>query len=520
MIDKFKIKYQSDPKLRQRVKLIGAGCAVLFVLYLVAEFVLEPKPDRPKVSYGVQVDTLINNQAENPFEQEGIAARVTELKEMYRRGTSEHDQRIAELEKKLSEQVQENRGLETRVKSVQTETRDEFEDRFEILAQQFEKRLLGAGNNATGGPEVAMVEGMPSWEMPTTGSTSDAVHEETYVPEKQSAKSSYADMMSEWEHERDLADITNNGNGQRPETGRSSPSPLGMPGSGQKLNQKEKQKEVTELAVNIVNRSGRFTLSEFGTVVSQDNPEDTESPDPSETVKRDGATVVTSREQQERMSPDKPKAPAEAFMPAGSLISGVLMTGVDAPTDKSASAEPHPVLIRVKKEAILPSRYRLDIRECFIIGSAHAKLNTSRAYIRAERISCVRDDGGVIESPMKAYAVGGDAKHGLAGTIVSRQGTVIARSIVAGFLSGLSTAFTPAQVPVVVDSTNGNQIFSSARPQDVGAVAGYNGLATAAEKVSEYYLRIAEDLYPVVEINAGRKIDLILIQGMKLAIRG
>jgi conjugal transfer pilus assembly protein TraB len=209
-----------------------------------------------------------------------------------------------------------------------------------------------------------------------------------------------------------------------------------------------------------------------------------------------------------------------AYMPAGSLIGGILMTGVDAPTDKSAEAEPHPVLIRVKREAILPSRFRLDIRECFIIGEAHAKLNTSRAYIRANRISCIRSDGGVIEAKMKAYAVDTDSKIGLTGQIVSRQGTVIARSIMAGFLSGLSQAFTPTQVPVIIDSTDGNQVFQSASAGDVGAVAGYNGLATAAEKVSDYYLKIAEDLYPVVELNAGRKIDLILLQGMALDVRG
>jgi conjugal transfer pilus assembly protein TraB len=77
-----------------------------------------------------------------------------------------------------------------------------------------------------------------------------------------------------------------------------------------------------------------------------------------------------------------------------------------------------------------------------------------------------------------------------------------------------------AERALIIDSTDGNQVFQSASAGDVGAVAGYNGLATAAEKVSDYYLKIAEDLYPVVELNAGRKIDLILLQGMALDVRG
>lgn len=516
MLKKLKINYQSDPKLRQRVKLIGAGVAFMVVLYLIAEFVIQPVPDRPKVAYSVEVNNLTNNQAQNPFEQEGVAARVNELKEMYRRGTSEHDQRIADLEKKLTSQVQENRNLESRFESVQTETRDDFEDRFEILAQQFEKRLIGAGDNGTDGPRVADLKDMANWNANNLNVPDDSAPSAA-VPDQQSADSSYAEMMNEWEQERETAQA--NGDSAFPSSGKSRPSPQGMPGPGQNLQQGKDQSVAPLLAVNIVNGSGRFTLSDSGTVVSETSSEKAGGEKGTETSKREGATVVTSREVQERMAPEQQEDKG-AYMPAGSLIGGILMTGVDAPTDKSAEAEPHPVLIRVKREAILPSRFRLDIRECFIIGEAHAKLNTSRAYIRANRISCIRSDGGVIEAKMKAYAVDTDSKIGLTGQIVSRQGTVIARSIMAGFLSGLSQAFTPTQVPVIIDSTDGNQVFQSASAGDVGAVAGYNGLATAAEKVSDYYLKIAEDLYPVVELNAGRKIDLILLQGMALDVRG
>jgi len=516
MLNKLKIKYQSDAKFRQRAKLLGAGSGVMVVLYLIAEFVIVPVPDRPRVSYNVEVDALINNQADNPFEQEGVAARVNELKEMYRRGTSEHDQRIADLEKKLTSQVQENRNLESRFESVQTETRDDFADRFEILAQQFEKRLMAPGESGLDGPRVADLKDMANWKVDNTNVPDDPA-DGAAVPDQQSADSSYAEMMNEWAQERAMAQ--SNGDSAFPSPANSRPSPQGIPGPGQNLQQGKDQSAPPLLAVNIVNGSGRFMLSDSGTVVAASAPEKTDDNDGPQTSKREGATVVTSREEQERMAPDKQKDKG-AYMPAGSLIGGILMTGVDAPTDKSAEAEPYPVLIRVKREAILPSRFRLDIRECFIIGEAHAKLNTSRAYIRANRISCIRSDGGVIETKIKAYAVDTDSKIGLTGQIVSRQGTVIARSIMAGFLSGLSQAFTPTQVPVIIDSTDGNQVFQSASAGDVGAVAGYNGLATAAEKVSDYYLKIAEDLYPVVELNAGRKIDLILLQGIALDVRG
>ena len=40
------------------------------------------------------------------------------------------------------------------------------------------------------------------------------------------------------------------------------------------------------------------------------------------------------------------------YLPAGSIISGTLITGLDAPTHESARREPFPALLRIQKEAI------------------------------------------------------------------------------------------------------------------------------------------------------------------------
>src|SRR3546814_6203967 len=53
---------------------------------------------------------------------------------------------------------------------------------------------------------------------------------------------------------------------------------------------------------------------------------------------------------------------------------------------------PFPSLIRIKNEAILPNRFRADFRECFLIAGGWGDLSSERAYLRAERLSCVRND--------------------------------------------------------------------------------------------------------------------------------
>jgi conjugal transfer pilus assembly protein TraB len=141
---------------------------------------------------------------------------------------------------------------------------------------------------------------------------------------------------------------------------------------------------------------------------------------------------------------------AEAIViPAGSLLRGVLLSGMDAPTGRQARRDPYPALVRLKHEAILPNRFRADVRECFITVAGYGELSSERAFLRTEVITCVRHDGGVIEVPMDGYAVGEDGKVGLRGRLVSKQGQVIARAMQVSFLQGISDVFNKSTVTTI-----------------------------------------------------------------------
>ncbi|PIV81625.1 conjugal transfer protein TraB, partial [bacterium CG17_big_fil_post_rev_8_21_14_2_50_64_8] len=45
---------------------------------------------------------------------------------------------------------------------------------------------------------------------------------------------------------------------------------------------------------------------------------------------------------------------------------------------------------------------------------------TERAQLRTETLSCVREDGRVIEAELEGYAVGEDGKVGMRGRLVSK----------------------------------------------------------------------------------------------------
>jgi conjugal transfer pilus assembly protein TraB len=208
------------------------------------------------------------------------------------------------------------------------------------------------------------------------------------------------------------------------------------------------------------------------------------------------------------------------FLPAGSILSGTLLTGLDAPTNGGAKSEPWPALLRIKMEAILPNRWTLDVRECFLIAGAYGDLSSERAYMRAETISCVRTDGRAIEVALDAFGVGNDGKAGIRGRVVHKNGQLIAQSLLAGFVGGVAEATKPQAIPTL-DTTqqNGRTTFNEPFFEDVMTAGAYSGASNAAEKIADYLLDVASNIFPVIEVDAGRQMDFVLQRGVMLRIR-
>lgn len=208
----------------------------------------------------------------------------------------------------------------------------------------------------------------------------------------------------------------------------------------------------------------------------------------------------------------------DMFLPAGSIMSGTLITGLDAPTSNQSKEDPFPALLRVKHEAILPNRYRMDIRECFLIASGYGDLSSERAYMRAERMSCVKTDGTVIEVAIDAYAVGEDGKAGVRGRLVSKNGQIIGNALLSGFVSGITQAFAPQRVQSIRTNVMSGQAqaFQYPSPEMIGGQGLMGGVKGAAEQIADYYLQMAKNIFPIIEIDAGRKMDFIIVRGVML----
>lgn len=204
---------------------------------------------------------------------------------------------------------------------------------------------------------------------------------------------------------------------------------------------------------------------------------------------------------------------SHSYVPSGSFFRAALLGGLDAPTGGQAQSNPHPVLMRVQDNAFLPNRYRFKVKECFALGASYGDISAERAYIRLESLSCVRHDGQAIDVPVKGYVVGEDGKAGMRGRLVSKQGQVLANALVSGIGAGIGQAF---QQSATTYSTNPLGTVGTLDPaKQIQAGVG-NGVGKALDRLSQYYITLAEKMFPIIEVDAGRTVDVVFTKGFSL----
>lgn len=215
------------------------------------------------------------------------------------------------------------------------------------------------------------------------------------------------------------------------------------------------------------------------------------------------------------------KGSDSAFVPAGSMFAGVLLSGLDAPTSAVSQKNPTPVVIRVKREAVLPNYASIDVRECFVMAAGYGQLSTERALMRAETLSCVRSDGQVIETNMDAYIVGTDGKVGIPGRLVSKQGQMIAQTLIAGTLGGIGQALNRSRVPSLnLDPNAGQSLYENESMSSIAQSGVSGGVGSATNMIAKFYLDMAKETFPVVEIPAGEVVTVIVTRGSVLPLKG
>ncbi len=210
------------------------------------------------------------------------------------------------------------------------------------------------------------------------------------------------------------------------------------------------------------------------------------------------------------------KRKKDMYIPVGSMLKGVLLTGLYAPTGANSRKDPFPVVLRVQDEMIMPNLRRADLRECFLTMSGYGDLSSERAMMRGETISCIANDNSILETTLASYAVGEDGKAGVRGKLIVRNGKALRNAMLAGFASGLGNAFQTQSVPKLDISGSSSTTYTSAFSAKSLNNGLFSGASSALEKLADYYMKMADQTMPVIEIAAGREITVTVTAGTDL----
>ncbi len=200
-----------------------------------------------------------------------------------------------------------------------------------------------------------------------------------------------------------------------------------------------------------------------------------------------------------------------SFMPA------TILSGLAAETMDGGKNEPAPVLLRINNLAFLPNRVKANLKGCFVIAEGHGKLSDERVHLRVVNLACLSKKGSaVIDQKIKGFVVDSDGKIGLRGEVVSKFGAMIGRSLIAGLFGGLGDSIQAQTQTQSISALGTTNTIDTDKVWQAG-IGG--GLSTASHEIQKFYMELARQTLPVIEVGAVRDVTIVVSEGVELKIR-
>ena len=206
------------------------------------------------------------------------------------------------------------------------------------------------------------------------------------------------------------------------------------------------------------------------------------------------------------------------YIPATGYVSGHLLGGIAVSTSVNSAAEPIPVIIKLTSRGNLPKDFAVDMKQCRLLASAYGDISSERAIVRAEELVCEDKEAGlVISTKVSGVIYGDDGANGIRGSVVSMSDKHLKNAVIGGVLSGFSNS---------AKGQNGLQItplgaVSTKKKgmQDMAQDGLLSGTSSAAEKLADYHIRLAENISPVILVPGGTKVDIVFTKSVEIGSR-
>lgn len=196
------------------------------------------------------------------------------------------------------------------------------------------------------------------------------------------------------------------------------------------------------------------------------------------------------------------------YIPSGSFSEALVLEGADANASVTArETDNTPMQFKLKGDLNLPSNNKLSkLDGCFVTAGTYGDISSERAIVRLERLSCVIK-GKHIDQKVKGH-VAFYGKNGIQGVPVMRNGKILGLAFGTGVLSGLGNSISQ-----VGNTTVGIGATSVVSASEVARQSIGSGLSSAANKLADYYIKVAEQYHPIIPIGAANKVEVVFQEG-------
>ena len=131
-------------------------------------------------------------------------------------------------------------------------------------------------------------------------------------------------------------------------------------------------------------------------------------------------------------------------------------------------------------------------------------------------MTLVEPNGDFVETEVSAYVSGEDGREGLRGIVVDRSGQIMSRAFFAAFLQGVGDSLEGYLNNQTIEKLAGSTPRKSILNLDMLQSSSLQGVSNSFNKLSEYYIKRAEQLQPAIQIAAGRVVDVVFVKTVKI----
>ncbi len=225
------------------------------------------------------------------------------------------------------------------------------------------------------------------------------------------------------------------------------------------------------------------------------------------------ARIHTVSFRRKQLSKPQTRLNPNRYVPSNTSVRAVILGGADADASVNGQSKNNGVMLfKFLEDGTLPNGQRSRLRGCRVSGNAYGDISSERAFATLYKISCAHPGEPIIDKEVTGW-VFFNGKVGVKGVPLMRDNKIMQWAGISGALSGIASA---AQYAQSVQSISSFGAASVVPQSNIGPYAAYGGASKAADVLSQYYVKRAEQYHPVIQVGSGNVVTIVFKDGFFL----